>query len=110
MSVVSTYRIHRLKDHVRQQFRWSPHTIGLTTVKPKDYEVTGTIDADGHYAAWTALRDTEDALQPGDVLESESGDLRIYKYVGFEEAQWHIVEGKPLPDSGMSPAAPPATT
>jgi hypothetical protein len=110
MSVVAVYRIHRLKDHVRQQFRWAPHTIGLTTVKPKDYEPAGSVEADSQYAAWTALKQTDEALQPGDVLESECGDLRIYKYVGFEEAQWQIVEAKPLPDSSTSQAAPSATT
>jgi hypothetical protein len=98
-----------MKDHVRQQFRWAPHTAGLTTVKPKDYEQTGTVNADGHYAAWVALRETEDALEPGDVLESESGDLRIYKYVGFEEAQWQIAEVKAVADNGAPAAAPPAT-
>ena len=110
MSVVAVYRIHRMKDHVRQHFRWAPHTIGLSTIKPRDYEQTGAIDASGHYEAWSALKGTEDALQPGDVLESESGDLRICKYVGLEEAQWQIVEVKPVPDSGSSPAEPPATT
>lgn len=97
-----------MKDHVRQQFRWAPHTIGLTTIKPKDYEPAGTIEADGHYAAWVALRETEDALAPGDVLESESGELRICKYVGFEEAQWQIAEVKAAPE-GAPAAAPPAT-
>ena len=94
---------------MRQSFRWAPHTIGLTTVKPKDYEQAGSVEAEGHYAAWTALKESETALQPGDVLESESGDLRIYKYVGFEEAHWQSVEVKPVPDSGSSEAAPPAT-
>ncbi len=32
------YQIHRLKETQRQQFRWAPHTSGVTIVKPKDYE------------------------------------------------------------------------
>jgi hypothetical protein len=98
-----------MKDHVRQQFRWAPHTIGLTTIRPKDYEQAGEVDAEGHYAAWTALRETGDALLPGDVLESESGELRIYKYVGFEEAHWQIAEVRAALDTGASATTPPAT-
>jgi hypothetical protein len=40
------------------------------------------------------MKDSEDPLQVGDILESESGELRIYKYVGFEEAQWFVPEVK----------------
>lgn len=102
---MATYRIHRLRDAVRTQFRWAPHTAGLTSIKPKDYEPAGEIGASGPYAAWTALKETEDALQPGDVLESEDGSLRIYKFVGFEEAQWILPELKPEePVAGMAEA------
>jgi len=34
-------------------------------------------------------------LLPGDLLEAENGALRIYKFVGFEEAQWVLPEAKP---------------
>jgi hypothetical protein len=86
------YQIHRLKDSQRQQFRWAPHTSGLTVVKPKDYEKDTVIDADTPYAAWLALRETEQALQVGDLVEQEGGSLRIYKYIGFEEARWYVPE------------------
>jgi len=33
-----TYRIHRLKDHLRQQVRFAPHVGGTATVKPRDYQ------------------------------------------------------------------------
>ena len=89
------YRIYRMKESVRQQFRWAPHTIGITLVKPRDYEQIHTTQATGHYAVWMQLKDTETPLQVGDILESESGELRIYKYVGFEEAQWQVPEAKP---------------
>jgi hypothetical protein len=90
------YRIYRMRESVRQQFRWAPHTIGITAVKPKDYELINTADASGVYALWMHLKDTDEALQVGDILEVEGAELRIYKYVGFEEAQWILPEAKPV--------------
>lgn len=101
------YRIYRMREAVRQQFRWAPHTIGVTSVKPKDYEQVHVADAAGVYAVWMALKDTKEALQIGDILESEAGELRIYKYVGFEEAQWVLPEAKSAPDNGATASAQP---
>jgi hypothetical protein len=92
-----------MRESTRQQFRWAPHTIGITTVKPKDYDLTVTVEANTPYAVWIQLKDSADALQVGDILESESGDLRIYKYVGFEEAQWVVPETKTAPESAPGP-------
>ena len=91
---MSAYRIYRMKESTRQQFRWAPHTIGVTHVKPKDYELTSTVEAATPYGVWMVLKDSPESLQVGDILESESGELRIYKYVGFEEAQWVLPEMK----------------
>ena len=91
---MAAYRIFRMKETVRQQFRWAPHTIGVTAVKPRDYEQVNSVDAPGVYAVWMLLKDTDSALQVGDILEIEGGELRIYKYVGFEEAQWIMPEVK----------------
>ena len=91
------YRIHRLRESQRQSFRWAPHTSGVTMVKPKDYEPGIAVDAPSPYAVWMDLRDSEDALQVGDLLESEGGELRIFKYVGFEEARWFVPETAPTP-------------
>jgi hypothetical protein len=90
------YQIHRLKDLPRQQFRWAPHTSGVTVVKPKDYEPKhgeecATVEAATPYAAWVALRGSSTPLDIGDILETE-GELRILKYVGFEEARWYVPE------------------
>lgn len=78
-------------------------------VRPKDYEVALTVEARSPYAAWLDLKESPDALQPGDILESENGELRIYKYVGFEQAQWQLPEVKveanppqPSPDAPVS--------
>lgn len=89
------YRIYRLRDSARQQFRWAAHTIGLSLVKQKDYNADELVESNTPYEAWLLLRSTPDALQPGDILESERGALCIYKYVGFEEARWLISEPKP---------------
>ena len=102
------YRIYRMKESVRQQFRWAPHTIGVTTVKPRDYELVTSIEAPGVYGVWMLLKDTEAPLQVGDILEVETGELRIYKYVGFEEAQWQASEVKaPVEPIPASPGASP---
>ena len=91
---MATYQIHRLKAHLRQQFRFAPHVSGVSNVKPRDYELAGTVDAASPYAAFFAMRDEPNALEVGDLLESD-GSLRILKFVGFEEAQWVVPEAKP---------------
>jgi hypothetical protein len=96
-----------MKDNPRQQFRWAPHVSGTANVKPKDYEQLGQIEAENEYAAWALLRASEAPLLVGDILEMPSADLRICKYVGFEEARWFIPEA---PVAQAPPAAPGAVT
>jgi hypothetical protein len=86
------FRIHRMKEGPRQQFRWAPHTIGATQVKPRDFEQPAEIEAGGFYDAWAQLKESATPLEIGDILESDKGDLRICKYVGIEEAQWVVPE------------------
>jgi hypothetical protein len=90
------YRIHRMKDTPRQQFRWAPHVSGSAAVKPKDYEECGQVDAANEYDAWQQLRQSEVPLAIGDLLQMEDGQLRICKYVGFEPAQWVLPEPAPV--------------
>jgi len=103
---MATYRIHRLKQHLQQQFRATSHVSGVANVKPRDYQpgpatalapelIAETVEAATPYSVYFALRDSETPLVPGDVLETESGTLSIYKYVGFEEARWVYPEPKP---------------
>ena len=101
---VPVYRIHRLRDSARENFRWAPHAIGTSIVKPKDYAVSDmSVEAQTPYAAWTSLKqDGENALRPGDILEADNGELRIYKYVGFEEAQWQLPDN-PTPPQDVTP-------
>ena len=100
------YRIHRMKDAPRQQFRWVPHVSGTANVKAKDYEPAGEIEMDNEYAAWAALRDAGAPLRVGDVLETADGKLRICKYVGFDEACWWLPE-PPGTDSSATKAPAP---
>jgi len=86
------YQIHRLKEAPRQQFRWAPHTTGVSTVKPKDYEPGPVMEAASPYALWFELRESENAIAIGDLIETAGGELRILKYIGFEEARWYVPE------------------
>jgi hypothetical protein len=90
-----SYRIHRLKDHLRLPFRFAPHVTGAATIKPRDYEPGDMVEAETPYAAYLTMRESAFPLEVGDLLESENGSLRICKFVGFEEAQWAVVEVKP---------------
>src|SRR5437899_10163858 len=104
---MAAYQIYRMKESVRQQFRWAPHTIGISSVKPKDYELVNSVEAQGVYAVWMMLKDTDKALQVGDILEVEGGELRIYKYVGFEEAQWIMPEVRSGLETAPLASGPP---
>jgi len=95
------FRIHRLKDSVRQHFRLAPHTSGASLAKPREYEPGAVIETSSVYSAWAALRETDSPLLVGDILESEDGALRICKYVGFEEVSWVL----PQPPPGSETAA-----
>src|SRR5208283_5362233 len=88
------YRIYRMKDSPRQQFRWAPHLSGCASLKPKDYELRGEVQARHEYEAWQLLRDSGQPIAVGDLLEAGDGQLRICKYVGFEPAQWVLPEPK----------------
>ncbi len=103
---MATYRIFRMKEHVRQHFRWAPHTSGVMNAKPRDFEQTGEIEATSPYAAWKVLRETEHPLEVGDLMEAEDSTLLVYKYVGMEEAKWVLPEVKPvlIPEDLPEPA------
>ena len=88
-----------MKDSPRQQFRWAPHVSGSASIKPKDYEQGGQVEALHEYDAWLKLRESNEGLEVGDLLETEDLRLSICKYVGFEPAQWVLPEPKqPLPE------------
>jgi hypothetical protein len=86
------FRIHRMKDQPRETFRWAPHVSAQALVKLKDYEADGAVEALNEYEAWSQMRSCERPLLIGDLLETEAGELRICKYVGFEAAKWFVPE------------------
>jgi hypothetical protein len=100
------YRIYRMKDSPRQQFRWAPHVAGAASVKAKDYDQIGDVTAQNEYDAWKSLKDSGAPLEVGDLLENENGQLRVCKYVGFEPAQWFIPEPKPHGEPEPATAEP----
>ena len=91
-----SFRIHRLKPHLRPAFRSAPHVSGTAQLKPRDYEPAETVEAASPYSAFLEMRGSGTPLEVGDVLEDENGALRICKFVGFEEAHFVIPEAKPL--------------
>lgn len=97
------YRIHRMKEVPRTSFRWAAHASGAAVVKPRDYEPGGEVEAAGVYAAWAGLQSDENPLQVGDLLEDPEGRLCIFKYVGFEQASWQVVEPKPAMEGQSFP-------
>jgi hypothetical protein len=87
------FRIHRMKEGPRQNFRWAPHVSGAAQVRPKDYELeVREIQAANEYSAWAMLRESGAPMGIGDLLEREAGGLSICKYVGFEQANWLVTE------------------
>jgi len=104
------YRVFRMKDSPRQQFRWAPHVSGTAGAKPRDYEQRGQVEALHEYDAWKLLREAGTPLEVGDLLEAEGGRLSICKYVGFEPAQWVIPEVKHPPAPESEPASPSAVS
>jgi hypothetical protein len=93
------FRIHRMKDAPRQNFRWAPHVSGVAAAKARDYEPAEEVNAESEYAAWATLRHSERPLAVGDILELPDGELRICKYVGFEAARWFVPEARPMAEA-----------
>ena len=71
----------------------------LSTASKSRYFLAFTVEGGTPYAVWMELKDSGEPLQVGDILESEGGELRIYKYVGFEEAHWVVPEIKTAPEN-----------
>lgn len=111
---MAVFRVYRLKDHLRQAFRYARHAGGTAAIKPRDYEAGGEIEAATPYAAFFALRSTAAPLMVGDVLEA-GGVLYICKFVGFEPAEWVALAPAGAPSgqeeanaASAAPGGPPA--
>jgi hypothetical protein len=104
-----------MRPHVKQYFRWAPHVTGLATVKPRDYHPGGEFEAANEYALWAELRNTDQALEVGDLVEAVAdvpAGLKICKFVGFESAKWAETEvpaSSSVTEAG-TPVAEPGVT
>jgi len=88
---MASFRIYRMRPHVKQNFRWAPHVSGLATIKQRDYEPDTEVEAPNEYALWAEMKGSERPLEVGDVVEN-GGGLKICKFVGFEAAKWAETE------------------
>ena len=104
------YQIYRMKESPRQHFRWAPHVSGAANVKRRDYDESGQIEAANEYAAWEQMKSTERPLDVGDLLETDNGELRICKYIGFEAAAWVLPPVEPAADPSITSAPAQAVT
>lgn len=88
------YRMHYLKDSALRAFRESPPSDKPYTLRMRDYEARGEIEASSPYTAWKLLQREEPHPQyprkfgVGDVLETESSELLLLNFWGFDSAQW----------------------
>lgn len=112
------YRVHRIRETPRENFKWAAHTGGEVIVKLKDYEAGRIVDASTPYAAWKLLVDEREALVPGDLLEiledvdenvlpnppEKPPQLLIAKYIGFEPARWFVPEPKKVETAADRPS------
>ena len=110
---MASFRIHRMRPHVKINFRWAPHVAGLATVKQRDYLPGDEFQAPDAYALWAELRNSDQKLEVGDLVESADGGLKICKFVGFEAANWaeteapiasSVAEAGPMPPADLSSA------
>jgi hypothetical protein len=112
---MARYRIYRIREAVKEQFRWAPHTGGTAVVKPRDYDAGGELEAATPYALWSIMKAQGKNLSLGDVLETihedaTAGVLHIFKYIGFEPAKWWIPEPKPEQRAKFDGLATPLAT
>ena len=94
------YKFFHLRDSLVEKFRESAPKAKPYSLRARDYEEAGEIDAAGPYGAWKLLQEPERAegegcrgFGVGDALELEPAELVILNHWGFDHAEWRQVEG-----------------
>jgi hypothetical protein len=111
------YRVLYLKEQAAvDRFRSQPPPEGAATIKPKDYEQVGELEAPNEYAAWQALQGDAAAergwrsMGVGDVLEVEGAKPRVCRFVGFDDASWRVFEPRKKGSTEDAPASEEGNT
>lgn len=92
------YRIFYLKDSVARTFREAGPKPQPYLLRRHDYEQGSEIEASNPYEAWKrsqgqqAEGPEDRRMDVGDALESESSELLIMNFWGFDEARWEGAE------------------
>jgi hypothetical protein len=85
------YRLFFLRDRYVSSYREGPPHTKPYQLRIRDYEEGGEAKAATPYAAWKSLRNHSDARRSfgvGDALESDTGELLVLNYWGFDVAHW----------------------
>ena len=104
------YRIFYLNDsHITARRESAPKPKG-TLLKPRHYEEQGEMEAESPYDVWERLQGEEAEqrgirkLGVGDAIETESREVLICNFWGFDKAKWRSTETNPEP--GADPVQP----
>ena len=100
---MARYRIFYLKDSQIAPRREGPPKPKGTTLQPRHYEEQGELEADSPYDLWGRLQGEEAEqrgirkLGVGDAIETESRQVLICNFWGFDPAEWRSAETHPEP-------------
>ena len=98
---MARYRIFYLKDSYVTARRESPPKPKGASLQPRHYEDLGEMEAESPYDVWERLQGEEAErrgirkLGVGDAIETESPEVLICNFWGFDRAQWHSAETLP---------------
>lgn len=111
---MARYRIFYLKDSHITARREGPPKSKDTLLQPRHYEEQGELEAESPYDVWERLQGEEAErrgirkLGVGDAIETETREVLICNFWGFDRAKWRSPESHPesLSDSASRSDAP----
>jgi hypothetical protein len=98
---MARYRIFYLNDSRITARRESAPKPKGTLLQPRHYDDQGEIEAESPYDVWKRLQGEEAGqrgirtLGVGDAIETESREVLICNFWGFDRAQWISAETHP---------------